>query len=263
MLRRLKINRFRHVAPGTELEFSDRYNVLLGKNGTGKTTLLDLISMVLRSDFSSLRGEEFDIEYELEGEGHYLWIRFINHERVQRTGGRRGGRVPITYAYSPQLDMQLRSGGPEGDHQLGVQIEGTAMRWNSLGRETIVDVPVDAFQSSFIQEIRAVLADQDALINILYSFVEPRKSVYRFDESLAAFGSITGEESHGSNQACKIPLIGVVHGFDVKGSSHGAPGNLFFPTGYIPSQPEAGQASVNVRIPDDATINRIPRLANI
>ena len=65
-LRRLKINKFRAVKPGTELTFHDGFNVLLGRNATGKTTLLKLISMALRFDFSSIRDEDFDIEVEAE-----------------------------------------------------------------------------------------------------------------------------------------------------------------------------------------------------
>jgi ATPase subunit of ABC transporter with duplicated ATPase domains len=63
-LRRLKINKFRAVKPGVELVFHDGFNVLLGRNATGKTTLLDLISMALRFDFSSIRDEDFDLEVE-------------------------------------------------------------------------------------------------------------------------------------------------------------------------------------------------------
>lgn len=64
-LRRLKINKFRAVKPGTELFFNDGFNLVLGRNATGKTTLLDLISMALRFDFSSIRDEDFDIEVEV------------------------------------------------------------------------------------------------------------------------------------------------------------------------------------------------------
>jgi energy-coupling factor transporter ATP-binding protein EcfA2 len=64
-LRRLRIEKFRNVVPGTEIRFSDGLNVLLGQNGTGKTTLLELISSVVRSNFVELQGEEFSIEYEL------------------------------------------------------------------------------------------------------------------------------------------------------------------------------------------------------
>jgi ABC-type lipoprotein export system ATPase subunit len=65
-LTRLKINKYRHIKPGTELHFNSGFNVLLGKNGTGKTTLLDLISIVISSDFSSLHKEEFNLEYEFD-----------------------------------------------------------------------------------------------------------------------------------------------------------------------------------------------------
>jgi energy-coupling factor transporter ATP-binding protein EcfA2 len=64
-LRRLKINKFRAVKPGTELFFNDGFNVVLGRNATGKTTLLELISMALRFDFSSIRDEDFDVEVEV------------------------------------------------------------------------------------------------------------------------------------------------------------------------------------------------------
>jgi recombinational DNA repair ATPase RecF len=42
-LKRLKIGKYRNVKPGTELRFRDSLNVLLGRNGTGKTTLLNLM----------------------------------------------------------------------------------------------------------------------------------------------------------------------------------------------------------------------------
>jgi ABC-type molybdenum transport system ATPase subunit/photorepair protein PhrA len=65
-LTRLKINRFRHVKPGTELRFDDGINVLLGRNGTGKTTLLDLIAAVASGDLRAYKAEIFDLEFEVE-----------------------------------------------------------------------------------------------------------------------------------------------------------------------------------------------------
>ncbi|MDO9017832.1 MAG: AAA family ATPase [Deltaproteobacteria bacterium] len=65
MLRWLKINRYRNVVPGTELTFSDGHHVLLGPNGGGKTTLLELIAAVLRGDFSGMADEEFSFEYQI------------------------------------------------------------------------------------------------------------------------------------------------------------------------------------------------------
>lgn len=64
-LKRLKIGKFRHLKPGTEIHFSDGFNILLGQNATGKTTLLDLISAVLRSDVVFFTQEEMELEYDL------------------------------------------------------------------------------------------------------------------------------------------------------------------------------------------------------
>jgi energy-coupling factor transporter ATP-binding protein EcfA2 len=64
-LTRLKINRFRNVKPGTELRFDDGINVLLGRNGTGKTTLLELVCAVVRGDLRAYEQESFDLEFDM------------------------------------------------------------------------------------------------------------------------------------------------------------------------------------------------------
>lgn len=64
-LRRLKIHRFPNLAAGTELTFDDGINVLLGRNGTGKTTLLDFISALVRNDIRAYEQQTFDVEYEM------------------------------------------------------------------------------------------------------------------------------------------------------------------------------------------------------
>lgn len=66
-LERIKINRFRTVAPGTELRFSDGLHVLLGKNASGKTTLLDLIAAAMALDFDrpEFRDEPLELEFTL------------------------------------------------------------------------------------------------------------------------------------------------------------------------------------------------------
>lgn len=66
-LRRLKIDRFRNVAPGTELHFDDGVNVVLGKNGTGKTSLLALISAVCRWDFKDYQQESLSFQVVFTG----------------------------------------------------------------------------------------------------------------------------------------------------------------------------------------------------
>lgn len=77
-LKRLKIEKYRNVKPGTELHFRDSLNVVLGRNGTGKTTLLNLIVQLLRWDFSQMLEEEFALEYELESPAGKMLLRVRN-----------------------------------------------------------------------------------------------------------------------------------------------------------------------------------------
>jgi energy-coupling factor transporter ATP-binding protein EcfA2 len=65
-LTHLRIHRYRDVAPGTSLVFGPALNLVLGDNGTGRTTLLELLARVLAADFSSLLHEEFSLEYALD-----------------------------------------------------------------------------------------------------------------------------------------------------------------------------------------------------
>ena len=80
-LLRLKVDRYRNVEPGTELRFNAGLNVLLGKNGTGKTTLLSLIACCFRGDFSRLRRENFALEYELGNNDWTLTVAIRNDRR--------------------------------------------------------------------------------------------------------------------------------------------------------------------------------------
>ncbi|MFP2928004.1 AAA family ATPase [Pyxidicoccus sp. 3LG] len=74
----LQVHLFRSVRPGTRLTFSPSFNLLLGQNGTGKTTLLDLVAAVASSDFTALRQEPFDLEYELAADTGRITVRVRN-----------------------------------------------------------------------------------------------------------------------------------------------------------------------------------------
>lgn len=63
----IKINQFRSVEPGTELRFSEGLHVVLGKNASGKSTLLDLLAASLALDFDqpAFHDEPLDLEFTL------------------------------------------------------------------------------------------------------------------------------------------------------------------------------------------------------
>jgi energy-coupling factor transporter ATP-binding protein EcfA2 len=83
-LRWLQVNKFRSVKPGTRLTFNPGYNVLLGQNGTGKTTLLNLVAAVMSSKFDELKGTDFDLSYEVAFGENTVTVA-LRHERQTRS----------------------------------------------------------------------------------------------------------------------------------------------------------------------------------
>lgn len=65
-LRQLQVNQFRNVKQKTVVHFDNGLNVILGHNGTGKTTLLELICALASGDLGAYQEEVFDIEFEVE-----------------------------------------------------------------------------------------------------------------------------------------------------------------------------------------------------
>lgn len=102
-LTRLKINRFRHVKPGTELRFDDGINVLLGRNGTGKTTLLELVCALARGDLSAYQHESFDLEFDMQVGDHRYSVAAQQTTSIANSLARLGGGQPLSWNYRVEI----------------------------------------------------------------------------------------------------------------------------------------------------------------
>jgi len=154
-LTQLRIHQYRDVAPGAHLVFSPSLNLVLGENGTGRTTLLDLLSRVLASDFSGLIREEFSLEYTFTFPGMTLQFRVRNtRPDFSRPAGARPEpqalvprREPVEEpALEPFMELTLRLDAPAARLVLRADAQGLAwevdgepgysqtMHWSLLDR---------------------------------------------------------------------------------------------------------------------------------
>lgn len=160
-LKRLKILKYRNVRPGTELHFDDGVNLVLGQNASGKTTLLALISAVLREDFSHLKDEEYEIEAEAEFQGPSKVLKVLKVSHRRKSGGAESSSASSTRNW----DFQKQISRPREIHAPTAPL---APAWAGPGLADVF-VSVDCFDA------------------------------YRFDESLGVFSALTGRDSEATH----------------------------------------------------------------
>ena len=195
-LKRLKINQYRNVRPGTELRFDDGVNLVLGKNGTGKTTLLALLSCVAGSDFSSLQGEPFDLEYEITGGDFTARISIQVRARSEALGDPRyADRGALHVPAQPTFEYHAYISNVHSSDICeirGTQL-GTHLRVTNDSREQHLP-PASPFQrGEFLASALLVFGGTSPFAhawNCLYVAL-----VARFDESLDSFLAMTGRAS--------------------------------------------------------------------
>jgi ABC-type branched-subunit amino acid transport system ATPase component len=201
-LKRLKIDEYRNVAPGTELHFGDGFNVVLGENGAGKTTLLRLIAMIVRGKLAALEKEDFAIEYELLIESLSLRVVASNAPRGEEA------RPGSPWSYEITVCLAGATSAPPLC-TVSANADGGRLRLageRGRGREISVDSP---FEGNFLHEVidKVVEAIEDTARDMddPLQMAGPLRSLEahealeamewnggRFDEGLGAFGVLTG-----------------------------------------------------------------------
>jgi energy-coupling factor transporter ATP-binding protein EcfA2 len=200
-LARLVIHKYRNVAPGTTLIFNPSKNILLGKNATGKSTLLNLLAAVARSDFSALKGEEFSLEYEMHSAQCQAHAS-VRNERKNPLGSETAsfkqellllGQDAESYHFT--WSLRLAFGVPATAIQIDSTSSGTLVKIES-GPGGVKSVAIEdrsflgnsIVSGYLVAALTALEGEQKLAVDLIkafYSVVSSGQS--RFDESLGFF----------------------------------------------------------------------------
>jgi hypothetical protein len=200
----ITIRKLGNVAPGTELRFSKNNIVLLGKNGTGKTTLLNAIVAICGCDWDAFGDEDFDLSFTMS-------LRFTCELRVHmKSTVEKPSEVPDDSAQGALLSALLSKSRKRELHiearrrDLGIQAtirstgEGTVYTFPDGTQESLETKPTSGWMIlaglAFLRkptdgDVRSPFFD--AFTELV--FVENR--LRRFDEGLDYFRQLTNQHS--------------------------------------------------------------------
>jgi hypothetical protein len=201
-LTRLRIGRFRNAAP-TELRFGPGHNVLIGRNGTGKTNLLKLIAAVVRGDLSPYAGEALELDWTLTDGTGTVTVHAVQDVSERELPGPLAHEPDVErmdWSYEIRVDL-----GADGVWDARVGANGAVITpphdTDDGGPEPITtgaNRDYRAYPLLVLFDIRSALSATDRHERIAWStwsFLESTwalRSASRLDEGLDAFRWLTG-----------------------------------------------------------------------
>lgn len=204
-LDKLNVHHFRHVMADTSLVFDAHQNVILGQNGTGKTTLLMLVSATARNNLQALAQEAFDLEWWMTIAGARLHVRARNLPEARDLAsaitphGKESRRTNLkpAYAFGFELSLESNTGEKLLDIRFGQETAAT-MNGKDVSHLIRPYLSYDLNDALWLINHR-VNRDETAIAGswgIFSESIELRRAL-RFDEALGIFDTITGRDLGG------------------------------------------------------------------
>ncbi len=193
-LKSIRIDKLRKVQPGTVLNFTGDTNLVLGKNGVGKTTLLDVIACAVKLDFSAFANEEVDVAVELvaneeSSETTFVLSAKIHHTKVTSEQAQHPPQIVSVVELSCRVGMstfaiQIANGkvAATEDARSIVQFDVNPIVY--LSANPILETVVEAFEKIRKHLIKENRIDTVNVFDTMVLLLNTRKAHARLDESL-------------------------------------------------------------------------------
>jgi energy-coupling factor transporter ATP-binding protein EcfA2 len=199
-LKRLKIHHYRNVKPGTELRFDDGFNLILGQNASGKTTLLALLSVVCRSTFDDIADEEFALEYELWSDRFTVTAK-IAHRRAEPSSI---GHVFAGPRWDDEYEIVLQDRVSSAQTTILPATAAPDASGRSIVTSSVEPISEWSFVAAAMSRLDGDWGERGG--ELLRTFL----NAYRFDESLDCFMAMTGHAVDLSGVAAPSPAHAAV-----------------------------------------------------
>jgi energy-coupling factor transporter ATP-binding protein EcfA2 len=190
----LRLNELGNVAPKTELHFGPHKVVLLGRNGTGKTTLLNTIVTLLGGTFSDFEAP-YDIYFELTADNGSVVEVGIREAAAKEAQTRDANSLSVLLREQttrhPELAITVRLSGGQGN--LSISHSGNELRYTLAdGKAGVVNHDKRPGWLSFFPLLFQVEHPQSAALReVAIEIIIQSFRVHRFDEALDFFNTLT------------------------------------------------------------------------